>query len=564
MSTTGALGVAAPLPADMSRSSALVVDANPTTRLTLVGQLRGFGYLSVSQVSRIADARREIERHPFDLVVCSDTFPRGGSGQALLDDLRRSGLLPYGTIFILITDEATYLKVAEAAESSVDSYLVRPYSAGSLYDRIEQARRRKAALWDIHRALEERRYDDAIELCLQRFAERGSQWLSAARWGAEILLRLGRFGQAQALFQSIWDTDPQPWALLGVARCQLDSGAPAAAMQTLRQLIEAAPDYPDAYDVLGRAQMELGQFDDALDSLGKALQATPMAIGRQQRLGMLAFFLGNRDKAIELLQRAAALGLDSKMFDAESLMLLAIAAFERHDDAELERHRAELHKRARANPEDERLQRFARHIDLLASPPPSDAAAAMFADIAADTACPGFDMEAACNLLAILAALARHTGLPAPDDLLVTPVGLRFATSKAMGELLASAAAHHSPYAQRLRECEVTMVQRIEAALRRASDGEPVLALAELVAVADDTHNARAVESAWLLLQRYRDTIPNAQRWQERIGSLRQAYGTMRNRPALGDPRLRPAGGVNLGPMDRLPMPACLQDGTRP
>jgi len=464
-----AAGSGAPLSADLRCDAALVVDANPTTRMTLAGQLRSFGFTSISQTGRIADARREIERHPFDLVVCADTFPRGGSGQELLDDLRRSGLLPYGTVFILITDEATYLKVVEAAESSVDSYIVRPYSAATLYDRIEQAQRRKAALWEIYRALEERRYDDAIERCLERVATQGPQWLSAARWGAEIMLRLGRFGQAQALFQSIWDAQAQPWALLGVARCQLDSGAPSAALGTLRQLIEVAPDYPDAYDVLGRAQMELGRFDDALDSLQRALEATPMAIGRQQRLGTLAFFLGNRDKAVELLQRATYLGLDSKMFDAESLVLLAIAAFERHDAAELERHQAELAKRARGYPDDNRLQRFVALVDLLAQ------------------------------------------ALP--------------------------------------------MVQRIEQALRRAHDGEPVLALAELCTLAQDTLNARAVESAWLVLQRYQRDMPNPERWQQRVQALRQSYGTARNRPALGDPRLRPSGGVHLGPMDRAPAP---------
>ncbi|TSE37912.1 putative PEP-CTERM system TPR-repeat lipoprotein [Tepidimonas fonticaldi] len=544
-------------PVEMHRSAALVVDGNPTTRMTLAGQLRGFGFTSISQASRIADARREIERHAFDLVVCSDAFPRGGSGQALLDDLRRSGLLPFGTVFILITDEATYLKVAEAAESSVDSYIVRPYSAGSLYDRIEQAQRRKAALWDIHRALEEGRYDDAVELCLQRFAARGPQWLSAARWGAEILLRLGRFGQAQALFQSIWDTEPHPWALLGVARCQLDSGATVAALDTLRHLIETAPDYPDAYDVLGRAQMELGQFEDALGSLSKALEATPMAIGRQQRLGMLAFFLGNRDKAIELLQRATYLGLDSKMFDAESLVLLAIAAFERRDPAELERHHGELRKRALANPEDARLQRFVQLVDLLAhaNEHSADAIAPALATIGETVVAPDFDMEAACNLLAVLAALARHTALP-DQEALVTRLGLRFATSKAMGELLANAASHHTRYAERLRECEATMVQRIEQALRRASQGEPVLALAELYAVAQESFNARAVETAWLMLQRYDGDIPNADSWRTRVAALRQAYGTARNRPALGDPRLRPSGGVNLGPMDRAAPPA--------
>jgi len=542
------------LPADMRRSAALVVDGNPTTRMTIAGQLRSFGFASISQTSRIADARREIERHPFDVVVCGDSFPRGGSGQELLDDLRRSGLLPYRTIFILITDEATYLKVAEAAESSVDSYIVRPYSAGSLYDRIEQASRRKAALWDIYRALEERRYDDAVDLCLDRFVARGPQWLSAARWGAEILLRLGRFGQAQALFQSIWDAEAAPWALLGVARCQIDSGAPAQALTTLAQLVEAAPDYPDAFDVLGRAQMELGQFEEALDSLRQALEATPMAIGRQQRLGILAFFLGNREKAVEQLQRATYLGLDSKMFDAESLMLLTVAAYEQQDAPELERHHAELRKRQRADPDDPRLGRFVALADLLAQALQGslDAATDALLALAAGVDAPDFDMEAACNLLAVLAALARHTALPT-QDAVVSRLGLRFATSKAMGELLASAASHHTRYADELRQCEATMIQRIEHALRRASQGEPVMALAELYAQAQETHNARTVESAWLVLQRYRSDIPNAESWHDRVLALRQAYGTARNRPALGDPRLRPSGGVHLGPMDRQP-----------
>ncbi|MCX7693646.1 tetratricopeptide repeat protein [Tepidimonas taiwanensis] len=538
---------------DLFGATALVVDANPTTRMTLAGQLRAYGFVSISQASRIADARREIERHPFDLVVCSDAFPRGGSGQALLDDLRRSGLLPYGTIFILITDEATYLKVVEAAESSVDSYIVRPYAAATLYDRIEQARRRKTALWDIHRALEERRYDDAVELCLQRFAARGPQWLTAARWGAEILLRLGRFGQAQALFQSIWDADPQPWALLGVARCQLDSGSPAAALDTLRPLIDANPDYADAYDVRGRAQMELGQFENALESLEQALRVTPLAIGRQQRLGMLAFFLGNRDKAVELLQRAAELGLDSKMFDAESLVLLAIAAHERGDAEAFERQAGELRKRARAAPDDARLQRFVQCVELLALAVRGETGAPLataLTAIAQGVDAPDFDMEAACNLLAVLAALA-HRGIATDQAPLVQRLGLRFATSKAMGELLASAASHHTRYAEQLRQCETTMVQRIEQVLRRASEGEAVLALAELYALAQETHNARAVETAWLVLQRYAQDIPNASSWSERVQALRQAYGTARHRPALGDPRLRPAGGVNLGAVDR-------------
>jgi len=164
-------------------------------------------------------------------------------------------------------------------------------------------------------------------------------------------------------------------------------------------------------------------------------------------------------------------------------------------------------------------------------------------------------MEAACNLLVLLAQCARH-GLALPQDTAVVErLGRRFATSKAMGDLLASAARAHTGYAEALHTSQHDMVQLIERALRQAGQGEPAPALADLYRTAQATLNARAVESAWLVVQRYQDALPDLATWQARIASLRADYGTARNKPALGDRRLRPSGGVNLGPMDR-PTPA--------
>lgn len=542
------------LSADLRKASALVVDGSPTTRMTLAGQLRTMGLTSVGQAGKIAEARRELERHTFDVVVCGDEFPKeGGTGQELLDDLRRSGLLPYATVFVMLTNEATYLKVAEAAESSVDSYLVRPYSAGTLYDRIEQARLRKAALYDIYQALDNERYDDAVTMCRQRLAQQGPQWLQAARLGAEILLRLERCGEAQKLFEQIHEADPKPWALLGVARAQLDGGSAHAAQDTLRALIEEEPDYPDAYDVLGRVQMELGHFQAALENLEKAVELTPMAIGRQQRLGMLAYFCGNREKARELLERSTYLGLDSKMFDSECLVLLGLSAFEHEQPAQLERHLGELRKRLRQNPHDTRLQRFNDNIAVLSYLQQNhrEKAQNLANALCAPIGEPDFDMEAACNLLTML-SLAYRRGLVVQQDLAVVErLGRRFATTKAMGDLLASAASAHTAYADILRSSQDDMVQLIERSLRTANQGDPQSAVNDLMRVAEATLNARAVESAWLVLQRYQAQLPQSERWIDRMGELRQHYGTARNKPALGDRRLRPAGGVNLGPMDR-------------
>lgn len=542
-----------PLP-DWRKAAALVVDGNPTSRMTLAGQLRTMGLHSVGQVSRMSDARRELERSRFDVVVCGDEFPKeGGTGQALLDDLRRSGLLPYQTVFIMLTNEATYMKVAEAAESSVDSYLVRPYSAGSLSDRIEQARLRKAAMLPIYEALEADQPERAVALARERFQQRGPQWLLAGRLAAEIWLRLGRLEAAESLFQAIWELDPRPWAMLGVARTQLDSGSPHRAQDTLAALIEVESDYPEAYDVLGRVQMELGQFQAALISMEKAMELTPMSIVRQQRLGMLAYFCGNRDKAVDMLERSTYLGLDSKMFDSECLVLLALSAFAQSQPAQLERHLAELRKRLRAQPSDGRLQRFTDLVAALSYQQQGhkEKAANLVKLACAQASEPGFDMEAACNLLCALAWLEHKGAGLMTDTGVIDRIGRRFATSKAMRDLLANAANAHAPFAERLQRSQDDIIQLIERSVKAAGNGEPLSAFKELLRTAKATLNARAVESAWLVLQRYASDIPDAPALQEEIAKLRESYGTSTNKPALGDKRLRPAGGVNLGPLDR-------------
>ncbi|MDH5708208.1 MAG: response regulator, partial [Hylemonella sp.] len=135
---------------DLSNTRALVVDPNPTSRSILVNQLRDFGVPRIEQCTRAIDARRILEYRSFDIVLCEQYFAPGETtGQDLLDDLRRNQLLPFATVFIMVTGEASYAKVAEAAESALDGYLIKPHTATRLAKRLFQSRQRKAALQEI-------------------------------------------------------------------------------------------------------------------------------------------------------------------------------------------------------------------------------------------------------------------------------------------------------------------------------------------------------------------------------------------------------------------------------
>ena len=146
---------------------ALVIDGNTTSRSALVNMLRDIGVGNISQTSRVADARNELGLKSFDIVLCDYHFDKSPmTGQDLLDDLRQSDLLPYSTVFVMVTGERSYLKVAEAAESALDSYLLKPHSAGALEERVLQALRRKRVLGYLFDAIRAGDFASAAKMCL--------------------------------------------------------------------------------------------------------------------------------------------------------------------------------------------------------------------------------------------------------------------------------------------------------------------------------------------------------------------------------------------------------------
>ena len=135
-----------------------------------------------------------------------------------------------------------------------------------------------------------------------------------------------------------------PWARLGVARAQVEGGFQQRAATTLESLIrETDPGYADAYDVMGRAQFELGNFPGRARHLQDAPPCSrPASISRLLKHGMMAYYAGEREEGIELLDRATRLGLDSKMYDPQALVLLAFARLDNADHKGLQRCREQM------------------------------------------------------------------------------------------------------------------------------------------------------------------------------------------------------------------------------
>ncbi|WP_082367973.1 response regulator [Piscinibacter sakaiensis] len=534
---------------DVDKCRALVVDSNPTSRSTLVSMLRDMGVGHVVPVSQAIDARRALENRVFDIVLCDYHFDRSEmSGQSLLDDLRRAQLLPYSTVFVMVTGEASYSHVAEVAEAALDSYLLKPHTATALEERLLAARHRKLVLRDIFEALETEDFATAARLCAERFERRDEFWLYAARIGAELYLRLGQHDLAKGMYEAVHASKALPWAKLGVARAELEQGQLPQARRTLESLISEQPSYADAYDVMGRVQVEQGDLNAALETFRTAIRTTPASITRLQKQGMLAFYCGCTDEAIEALERCMRIGVSSKMFDCQSLLLLALLYFDRRDTKSFQRVHDTIAQTVEKRPDSRRLQRFLEVSEvfrLLFARRLAECVAQVRA-MAPDLRSEDFDFEAASNMLSLLARL-RATEVQLDDsETWVGQIAQRFCVSKASTDMLCRAAQGHPAYVTAVREGHAQITTTAERAVSHSVTGSPLAAVQTLMDRGRETLNAKLIELAGMVLNRHAARIGDSAALGPQIQALKTRFCTKGTQVALGQSGGRAAGGISL------------------
>ncbi|CAM4046994.1 response regulator [Roseateles saccharophilus] len=528
-------------------ASALIIDSNANSRSLMSAQLRDLGVGTVRQTPRVKDARVMLEHQTFDIVLCDYHFDAGDtSGQDLLDELRREGLLPYSTVFVMVTSEATYAKVAEAAEAALDAYLIKPYTSANLAERLASARQRKRILKDIFEAVENQDFETAANLCLVRFEAKGRYWLYAARIGAELLLRLKRYDDARTLYEAIITAKTLPWARLGVARTEVASGNLQAARRTLENLIGELPDYADSHDLMGHVQMEQGDLPNALKTYQTAVTLTPGCLLRLQRCGSLGFYAGQRAEALKLLERAMSQGLRSKLFDVLSLVLIGLMRFDAKDFKGFKYAHDSLIAALERAPRSSRLRRFDLVFRGLAFLMERRVGQALVVarEFTEHADAGDFDLEAASLLTALWIRLSSQEVELEEMMPILRELGMRHCATKAGTEILVAMAENHQGAAEQFRDCHQQVFNVAETAMRYSLRGGAKAAVELLIHQGEITRNAKLIDMAGLVLKRHADKIDDAAELSQRIEVLHSRYV----KPMAGSPAKagRATGGVAL------------------
>ncbi|MFQ6111469.1 MAG: response regulator, partial [Nitrospinota bacterium] len=234
----------------------LVVDDMSNMRKTIRNMLRKLGYDDVTEAEDGDTALSRLKASRYDFVIADWNMPRM-SGFELLMAVREDEALR-NIPFLIVTAEINEATVAQAAEGEVDGYIIKPFFAMTLEEKINGI-------------LERRANPSQLEQHLRK---------------ARACLADGQLNQALAACEEALGLQPtSARAMTLMAEIFEKKGQPEQAEQSYKAALHHNPMFIKAHDQLGHLCERQGKRKEALEAFQAAVRISPSNSDRQMELG---------------------------------------------------------------------------------------------------------------------------------------------------------------------------------------------------------------------------------------------------------------------------------------
>jgi DNA-binding response OmpR family regulator/Tfp pilus assembly protein PilF len=281
----------------LTQARILVIDDFQGMRTMLRDFVRAMGVSQVDTAASGKEALNQLRGNRYDIVICDYHLGLGPNGQQILDEARMNDLIGVSTIWMIVTAEKTTDMVMSAAEVKPDDYLLKPISQNLLKSRLEKLILRKQSLRSIDEAIKARNHIAAIAQCDQLIKAQAVNPQGILRIKSELLLTVGDYEAAKALFESILVTRNVPWAKTGLGKVCYHLGDFSQARDIFQQVISDNQMFMEASDWLVKSLQALGESGQAQQALQDAVKLSPNCATRQRILGDTAYHNGALDVA---------------------------------------------------------------------------------------------------------------------------------------------------------------------------------------------------------------------------------------------------------------------------
>jgi DNA-binding response OmpR family regulator/lipopolysaccharide biosynthesis regulator YciM len=316
---------------DLGSVNALIVEPHSGMRGSMHNMLNLCGISKIDHAVSAGTALRQLKTRPYDVILCEYDLGEGQDGQQLLEDLRQNKIIPLWTIYFMVTAERSYEKVVSAAELAPTDYLLKPFTADALQERIKRALERRALFMPIYQLMDEGSLGKAVEVCVESELANPRFALDFLRLRAELHVALGQPVEAELIYRKIYELKAVAWARLGLAKTLFMQNRFEEAQRLLQALVSENRSFLDAYDWLAKTHVAKGAFPQAQGVLESAVAISPHVVRRLRQLGEVALETGDVALAESAFQKVVSKGRYSEYRDPEDHVKLVKTLVHRGD-----------------------------------------------------------------------------------------------------------------------------------------------------------------------------------------------------------------------------------------
>ena len=302
---------------ELNGLTALIIEPHAGMRASIHNMLNLCGLSKIDHAGSSNNAIKHLGLRQFDLILCEYDLDGGQDGQQLLEDLRHHKLITLSTMFFMVTAEGNYSKVVSAAELAPTDYILKPFTADRLLERIARALEKRNVFMAVYQFMEEGNQREAIEACIEGVKHHPKYAIDFLRLRAELHMFLGEPGEAEPIYQQLFDAKAIAWARLGLAKTLFMRERFDEAKEMLEELVDSNKKFVDAYDWLAKTHAAVGDLAKSQAVLGEAVGVSPHAVRRLRKLGETALETGDTDTAEKILKQVVSKAKYSEFRDPE-------------------------------------------------------------------------------------------------------------------------------------------------------------------------------------------------------------------------------------------------------
>ena len=297
--------------------TALIIEPHAGMRASIHSMLTLCGLTRIEHASTSNQAVKHLGLRQFDLILCEYDLEGGQDGQQLLEDLRHHKLMRLATMFFMVTAEGNHSKVVSAAELAPTDYVLKPFTADRLLERIGRALDKRNAFLPVYTLMEAGDQVEAIAACIEGQRLHTRYAIDFLRLRAELHMFLGQADLAEPIYRHLLDIKAIAWARLGLAKTLFVRKRLDEAKEILEDLVDSNRNFVDAFDWLARTHAAAGELDKAQAVLAEAVAVSPHAVRRLRTLADTAFDAGDVDTAEKSLRQVVGKAKYSEFRDPE-------------------------------------------------------------------------------------------------------------------------------------------------------------------------------------------------------------------------------------------------------